>query len=565
MTSDAVIVTAFHKLAAEHRERSLVGKTIGTIAINRQLGYGNFAVVYSGLCSVSRSRVAVKVLTRPEGARRFQAEYRSLRQVRSPHVVRVHNYGTEPVPHYVMDHIHGTTLHDYIAAKDKLDIAEAIDICRQICAGLQDLHRVGVVHRDINPRNLIRSADGRITIIDLGIARRLPKFYDLLGSMTDPELRVVTTSVLHSPGYGAPEVIAGQPATEAADIYALGAVMHKLLTGRLYDPGHGPARSLDRQIRNFLVHATNSLLSHRYRSAAVAAQELDDLARCFGVEPSTSYELATDTPWLTRVREDWLLAYQTRLRPWIRQVPARLPRWGLKSRWLIFLAFALFPLLVVLTASLLDSGSSAPAATVAPPTTLVPQQSGSTETVTQTEPRVLETSPIASTSEATTATSTRVLAEKPATEPMIEPSPAVTSQPSSSSTHNLAEQLADPPDNQPSPSVTNQPDSSSTRNLVKPTDTPTSRPSPSVTSTPAKPKPRKPSGRNLAKQRFRQALAAALPSCQVPPQKLSYRVRGGEVRIAGPALASMPRRCLLLMLPTAGNFRGTFNYKGESQ
>lgn len=553
MTSDAVIVTAFHKLAAEHRERSLVGKTIGTIAINRQLGYGNFAVVYSGLCSVSRSRVAVKVLTRPEGARRFQAEYRSLRQVRSPHVVRVHSYGTEPVPHYVMDHIHGTTLHEYIAAKGKLDIAEAIDICRQICSGLHDLHRVGVVHRDINPRNLIRSADGRITIIDLGIARRLPKFYDLLGSMTDPELRVVTTSVLHSPGYGAPEVIAGQPATEAADIYALGAVMHKLLTGRLYDPGHGPARSLDRQIRNFLVHATNSLLSHRYRSAAVAAQELDDLARCFGVEPSDSYELATDTPWLTRVREDWLLAYQTRLRPWIRQVPARLPRWGLKSRWLIFLASALIPLLVVLTASLLDSGSSAPAATVAPPTTLVPQQSGSAATVAETEPRVPETT-------------TQVLAEQLADTPMIEPSFSVTSsQPSSSSTHNLAEQLADPPDNQPSPSVTNQPDSSSPRNLAKPTDTPTSRPSPSVTSTPAKPKPREPSGRNLAKQRFRQALAAALPSCQVPPQKLSYRVRGGEVRIAGPALASMPKRCLLLMLPTSGNFRGNFNYKGESQ
>ena len=171
--------------------------------------------------------VAVKLL-RPEYAdhpdtlERFRAEAKHAGSLTHPCVARVYDYGSAgPAipPYLVMEYVNGPSLADMLAV-DPVHPVLALDVAAQAAAGLEAAHRIGLVHRDIKPGNILIGADGLVKITDFGIAHAAGS-----APITGPGL------VMGTPQYMAPERISGGQATPASDLYALGILIYECLTG----------------------------------------------------------------------------------------------------------------------------------------------------------------------------------------------------------------------------------------------------------------------------------------------------------------------------------------------
>jgi len=217
----------------------------GRYRVVRRIGSGGFATVWLARDDVLDAPVAVKVLAdnwahRLDVRTRFEEEARILRRADSDRVVRVHDIGELPDgrPYFVMTFADRGTLAERLAG-GPLPVAEALRYGADIARGLAVLHQVGVIHRDVNPGNvLLRSApDGseRVLLADLGLAKAAAH-----GSGF--------TLAVGTPGYMAPEQSrpGSAPLDARADVYALGAVLHHLLTGvpPKQDEPPPPVRSL---------------------------------------------------------------------------------------------------------------------------------------------------------------------------------------------------------------------------------------------------------------------------------------------------------------------------------
>ena len=191
----------------------------GRYRLERELGRGGMATVYLARDEELDRPVAVKILAQhladdEEFRARFQREARLAARLSHPNIVRVYDAGETFI---VMEYVPGTSLAD----SGRLPPARVAELGMQACAGLQHAHEAGLVHRDIKPANLLVRDDGVLKIADFGIARaaestRHTQAGTLLGTAT----------------YLAPEQIAGADATPLSDLYALGAVLYELLTGR---------------------------------------------------------------------------------------------------------------------------------------------------------------------------------------------------------------------------------------------------------------------------------------------------------------------------------------------
>jgi serine/threonine protein kinase len=196
----------------------------GRYRVERTLGRGGMAVVYLAHDESLHRRVAVKVLAANLGddetfRTRFLREARLAGRLSHPNVVQVYDAGEtdDGRPYIVMEYVAGKT----VAECGKLGASEAVGLALQACAGVQHAHDAGLVHRDVKPGNLLLREDGVLKIADFGIAR----------AAETTQLTQLGT-VLGTAAYLAPEQAAGEEVTAAADIYALGAVVYELLTGR---------------------------------------------------------------------------------------------------------------------------------------------------------------------------------------------------------------------------------------------------------------------------------------------------------------------------------------------
>jgi serine/threonine protein kinase len=201
---------------------------IGRYRIERVLGRGGMALVYLGHDAKLGRPVAIKLLAdNLAGDESFRARF--LREARMAaglsHVNIVHVYDVgqdeDDRPYIVMEFVDGESLAETIAREGTLDPARVRRIALDCCAGLQQAHAAGLVHRDIKPHNLLLDRDDRVKIADFGVARSL-----------DETQLTMAGSVLGSARYLAPEQAAGRPASPAADIYSLGATLYQLLSGR---------------------------------------------------------------------------------------------------------------------------------------------------------------------------------------------------------------------------------------------------------------------------------------------------------------------------------------------
>lgn len=195
------------------------------------LGEGGMAVVYRALDTALKKEVAIKILragSEAELVARFQREARALSRLKHRNVVGVLDFGVSEdcMPYLVMDFAAGRNLARVLDEEGPLPLERVASIMSQLCSGLAAAHRQAVVHRDLKPANVIVGEDGEsITIVDFGLARFLE------GSARSATL-TRPGAVMGSPFYMSPEQASGEEADTRSDIYSLGCVLFKMLTGR---------------------------------------------------------------------------------------------------------------------------------------------------------------------------------------------------------------------------------------------------------------------------------------------------------------------------------------------
>ncbi|MET8351421.1 MULTISPECIES: protein kinase [unclassified Micromonospora] len=208
--------------------------------LGERVATGGMGAVWRGTDVLLEREVAVKVLlpslvADPEFTARFRAEAQMLAALRHPGVVAVHDVGQATladgsrVDYLVMEYVEGEPLSARVRQAGRLDPATTMSVLAQAADALHTAHLAGIVHRDVKPGNLLVKADGRVVLVDFGIARSRS-----MAGLTAANM------VLGTASYMSPEQATGQPVSPATDVYALGAVAYFCLAGQPPFDGDNP-------------------------------------------------------------------------------------------------------------------------------------------------------------------------------------------------------------------------------------------------------------------------------------------------------------------------------------
>ena len=224
----------------------------GRYEILSVLGEGGMGAVYKAKDRELNRTVALKVI-RPELARnsaiveRFKHELRLSHQVTHKNVIRIYDLGEgEGVKFITMEFIDGQDLRSLIREKQKFSPEEAVETMRQVCQALDAAHSVGVIHRDLKPQNIIRDTNGRVLVMDFGLARTIGG-----DGMTQSGALVGTME------YMSPEQALGQELDQRSDLFALGLIFYELLTGKMPFHAESAIASLLKRTQERAVPVSN--------------------------------------------------------------------------------------------------------------------------------------------------------------------------------------------------------------------------------------------------------------------------------------------------------------------
>ena len=198
----------------------------GRYEVLNKAGSGGMSVVYKGRDQKLNRFVAIKVLKSEyredkNFVRKFKEEAQAAACLAHPNIVNVYDVGEEAGDHYiVMELVEGITLKNYIERKGKLTIKEATSIGIQVSMGLEVAHNNEIVHRDIKPQNIMISKDGKVKVMDFGIAKAATS-------------ETIASNAMGSVHYTSPEQARGGYSDAKSDIYSLGIVMFEMVTGRV--------------------------------------------------------------------------------------------------------------------------------------------------------------------------------------------------------------------------------------------------------------------------------------------------------------------------------------------
>lgn len=263
------------------------GTKLGHFEILELIGRGGMGDVYRARDSHLKRDVAIKVLP-PDAARdptsivRFEREARAASALNHPNILQISGIGHAAGTYWIASELlRGESLRQVIE-RGALTARRATEIAIQIADGLAAAHAAGIVHRDLNPGNVMIAPDGRVKILDFGLATRAPGISSASGSLpagiTTPGL------VMGTPGYMAPEQINGKPADSRSDIFALGVLLHEMLSGaRAFNGGSTI------EVLNANLKAEPAELSP---SVPLALQRIT--ARCIEKEPTRRFQSAAD-------------------------------------------------------------------------------------------------------------------------------------------------------------------------------------------------------------------------------------------------------------------------------
>jgi eukaryotic-like serine/threonine-protein kinase len=202
------------------------------------LGAGGMGEVYRARDSVLKREVAIKVLPAfvsqdPDRLRRFEQEAQATAALNHPNILAIHRFGSyDGAPYLVLELLEGGTLGQQLG-HGPLSVRKAIDYGIQIARGLTAAHEKGIVHRDLKPTNIFVTKDGRVKILDFGLAKLAAiKSGEPEGSTMTMEEGTQAGVVLGTAGYMAPEQVRGIAADHRADIFAFGAILYEMLAGK---------------------------------------------------------------------------------------------------------------------------------------------------------------------------------------------------------------------------------------------------------------------------------------------------------------------------------------------
>jgi serine/threonine protein kinase len=219
-----------------------VGQTIAhRYRVERVLGAGGFGVVYGAVDVHDGSPAAVKVLSRKVmglsgGPERFKREAELARRIDHPNAVRVLSSGSDwstGALFIAFEMLEGLSLEDQIISRGRLEPKQAANIALEVLKALEHAHSLGIIHRDIKPANVFLMGDGRVKVLDFGIAKSLNP--GTLAGLTQAGMAVGT------PAYMPREQLLGQPLSPSTDLFALGILLIEMLGGR---PLYGSERSV---------------------------------------------------------------------------------------------------------------------------------------------------------------------------------------------------------------------------------------------------------------------------------------------------------------------------------
>lgn len=209
------------------------GQRFGAYRLLEVIGQGGMGTVYRAVRvdGEYRQEVAIKIiregLARGDARRRFLQERQILARLDHPAVARLLDGGTTPDghPYLVMEHVRGSRI-DVYCDRHRLSVRERLELFREVCDAVHDAHGNLVVHRDLKPSNILVTEGGRPKLLDFGISKLLDDDADCgMAAETTLGQRMLT------PEYASPEQLRDQPITTAVDVYALGLLLHRLLTG----------------------------------------------------------------------------------------------------------------------------------------------------------------------------------------------------------------------------------------------------------------------------------------------------------------------------------------------
>jgi serine/threonine protein kinase len=219
----------------------MIGKTLGHYRIIEKLGAGGMGVVYRAEDTHLNRQVAIKVLPDiftgdPERLACFEREAKLLASLNHPNIAAIHGLEEDGGKRFlVLELIEGATLAERLHT-GPLSVDEALQVCRQIAEGLEEAHEKGIIHRDLKPANVKVTPEGKVKILDFGLARALreqtPAAADLSHSPTITEEMTRPGVVLGTAAYMSPEQARGKAADKRADIWAFGCVLYECLTGK---------------------------------------------------------------------------------------------------------------------------------------------------------------------------------------------------------------------------------------------------------------------------------------------------------------------------------------------
>jgi serine/threonine-protein kinase len=228
----------------------LIGRTVDRHELVALLGAGGMGAVYATRDPAIAIKAIDPILTRDrEIAKRFLREARLASQLSHPSIVRVFGFGQtdDAILYIVMERVHGRTLADVLLHDHRFAVDRTIHVALQLCEALAVAHGLGIVHRDLKPANVMLLDGDLVKVLDFGLAK----------SLTSPQMSLVSASNarLGTPLYMSPEQIQGRAVDARTDLYALGCVLHEMLSGGAPFAGN----TVDRILSNHMYELSSPL------------------------------------------------------------------------------------------------------------------------------------------------------------------------------------------------------------------------------------------------------------------------------------------------------------------
>jgi len=307
-------------LNSEHRSGTVIRPAPGSLApgamlgpryrIEAELGEGGMGKVYRAIDLELNRTVALKVVrpelaNDPQSVERLKQEILLASRISHPHVLRIHDLGEADGLRFIsMACVDGENLAELIRRSGTIAEPETLALAQQICEGLEAAHQLGIVHRDLNPRNILLDSSGNVCIGDFGLAE---------SAAIQQNARLTQTAGLSgTPRYMSPEQVEGKAADQRSDLYSLGLVLYEMVTGQL------PFKS-DSALQTMFQRVTEVPKSPRLLNPAVSEKLTASIMRCLERDPEKRYQSAREV--LEDIRREKPAAVATRRR-WLTPVLA---------------------------------------------------------------------------------------------------------------------------------------------------------------------------------------------------------------------------------------------------